>query len=69
MKVRKLIQPIPESVLIEMAKLEGPESASAQVLAEGAEIKARGNQVRYWLTDEPSLCCQEGVTFLSTSEQ
>lgn len=65
----KLVMPIGETILRQMADQQGPDSASAKVLAEGAEIKARGNQVRYWLTDEPSFCCQEGVAFTSTSEQ
>jgi hypothetical protein len=65
----KLVQPLPESVVENLAQQAGPNSAAAKVLAEGAEIKARGSQVRYWLTDEPGLCCQEGVAFTSTSEQ
>jgi hypothetical protein len=65
----KLIMPIGETIIRQMAEQGGSESAAAKVLAEGEEIKARGSQVRYWLTDEPGLCCQEGVAFTSTSEQ
>lgn len=63
----KLVIPLKETIVRMMA--EQGSSAAVNVLAEGAEIKARGNQVRYWLTDEPSLCCEEGVAFVSTSDQ
>lgn len=65
----KLVQPIPEHVVKTMADKLGPDSAAAKVLVEAAEIRAKGNQVRFWLTDEPSLCVQEGVTFISTEHQ
>lgn len=65
----KLVMPIAESIVKQMAEQAGPSSAAAKALADGAEIKSRGNQVRYWLTDEPSLCAQEGVAFGSTSDQ
>ena len=65
----KLVQPIAEEIVEYLAKNAGPNSAAAQVLAEAAEIKARGNQVRFWITNQPGLCVEEGVAFISTSEQ
>lgn len=68
----RLIQPLKEGVVRQIAEQSGPDSAAARVLAEAAEIKARGSAVRFWLTADngvPGLCCQEGVAFISTREQ
>lgn len=51
---------IPESVIAEMARVSGPDSAAQNVLAEAAEIRARGGVVRF-LFDGETLCVQEGV--------
>lgn len=64
----KLIMPVAEGMVQALAANSKPGSAAHLVLEEGALIKAKGNQVRYWLTDE-GLCAQEGVAFISTSEQ
>lgn len=63
----KLI-PIPESAVRQLAEKE-PGGAASKVLEEAAEIRSRGQQVRFCITDRLELCVQEGVAFISTSEQ
>lgn len=65
----KLLQPISESMVRELASKAEPESAFAKVLEEAEEIKSRGSKVRFWITDAPGICCQEGVEFISTQPQ
>lgn len=62
------LMPIPESAVRMLAEKE-PGGAASKVLAEAAEIRARGNQVRFCVTGNFELCVQEGVAFTSTSEQ
>jgi len=65
------LMPIPESAVKALAKKE-PSGAAANVLAEAAEIRSKGNQVRFYVTEENGqygLCVQEGIAFLSTQEQ
>lgn len=60
--------PIPEYAVRRLADQSEPDSAAHKILAEAAEIRSRGNQVRFMLTDSGELCIQEGIMFLSTEE-
>lgn len=63
------LMPIPEEAVRKLAAMGAPDSAAHKVLAEAAEIRARGSEVRFMLTDSGELCVQEGVAFISTSQQ
>ena len=60
--------PIPESWVRKIAE-ENPGGAATKVLEEAAEIRARGSEVRFCVTDTLEFCVQEGVAFISTREQ
>lgn len=62
------LMPIEERFVRLLAEKE-PGGAASKVLAEAAEIRAKGNQVRFFVTGNFELCVQEGVAFISTSEQ
>ena len=63
----KLLHPIAEEMVHALAAKSGPDSAASKVLAEADAIRAKGNKVRFWLTDPLGLCVQEGVDFFSSS--
>jgi hypothetical protein len=58
---------IPESAVQEGARHFGEESPFGKVLAEAAEIRARGGLVKFVLSERGALAVQEGV--LDTSHK